>query len=68
MWNEAKVDQEIMLLRKARQMTKQSYQNRIKNGGSLLKKAKQQYVHGGGYCDNSINLTDLNPIAGVITD
>jgi hypothetical protein len=37
MWQEQRVDEEIMLLRKARQMTKQSYQTRIRTGGSLVK-------------------------------
>jgi hypothetical protein len=63
LWSEVKVENEIMLLRKARQMTKQSYQNRIKTGGSLVRCSKASTGLDSG------EDSELKPIVrGVLTD
>ena len=40
-WNEEKVEMEIHTLKRARQMTKQGLQNRIRTGGSLMQQPKR---------------------------
>jgi hypothetical protein len=58
-WNESRVEQEIQLLKKARQVAKESYQNRIRFGGSLVKHVNRQMNQ-----DNRRPKSEIEAIAG----
>lgn len=61
------VEKEILLLRRARIMTKQSFQNRIRTGGSLVRRSKASTAldssRGGAYDE-----IEFKPVTGVLTD